>query len=529
MRPYGRGRHPAASVLAVGLPADNWSRRPGSVSESLRASQVFMQDQTTIEVNWREPSLYQRSYAPRTTFVLLALNALVFLLMTLADAYSHPHLLGLLLRTVTGMSVNEDLLLSFGASFGPYIRRGEYWRLVMPMFLHIGLIHLLINSYALFVLGVLLERVYGYGRFALLYVGAGVGSAFVSMTRSHSVSAGASGAIFGIAGAMLVTGYLHRDAVHRRWGRAFGAGILPLIVLNLVLGYALRSFVDNWGHLGGLASGILLALIIPPPRPDPHVNREPSQAVVVIPIAVVALAMTAAAQHYPTGRTVARIIEEGERHRAAHQIDRALDRFQEAARRAPVDERPHEELGSLYLEQKRVVEAIREYEEALRLNPDSPEARLGLAQAYEEKGDVARAQEYLKAVRKDYPRSAELQYVLASHYAQHNFYAEAAQHYQEALRLKPDMAVAHNDLAWLYATSEDPQFRDPRRALEHAQRAVALTNWKEPNFIDTLAEAQYANRSYDEAVKTQTKALKLSPDNRELQEHMARYRKAAGG
>jgi tetratricopeptide (TPR) repeat protein len=90
------------------------------------------------------------------------------------------------------------------------------------------------------------------------------------------------------------------------------------------------------------------------------------------------------------------------------------------------------------------------------------------------------------------------------------------------------MAVAHNNLAWLLATSEDEHLRDPQQALEHARRAVELSQWKEATYIDTLAEALYANRSFGEAVKVQTRALALDPHNREYQDHMARYRKAAG-
>jgi tetratricopeptide (TPR) repeat protein len=90
------------------------------------------------------------------------------------------------------------------------------------------------------------------------------------------------------------------------------------------------------------------------------------------------------------------------------------------------------------------------------------------------------------------------------------------------------MAEAHNNLAWLLATSEDPKFRDPRGALEHARRAVELTQWKIAEFVDTLAEAYYANKNFQEAVRTQVKTLELAPDNHEFQEHMARYRKAAG-
>jgi len=152
---------------------------------------------TPITIPANSPPLIpvQRRYWPVVTLVILGINVVVFLIMT-----------------SSGGSTNTDVLLDFGASFNPYFRRGEYWRLVMPMFLHIGWLHLIVNSYALFLLGPILERVYGYGRFALLYVAAGMGSSALSMSLSRNVAAGASGAIFGIAGAMLVAGYLHRDA-----------------------------------------------------------------------------------------------------------------------------------------------------------------------------------------------------------------------------------------------------------------------------------------------------------------------------
>jgi membrane associated rhomboid family serine protease/tetratricopeptide (TPR) repeat protein len=489
----------------------------------------------------------RRRFWPLATFVLLTLNVIIFLLMTLA-----------------GGSQNPQVLLDFGASYAPYLHRGEYWRLVMPMFLHIGWLHLAVNSYALYLLGPILERVYGYGRFAGFYVATGIGSSFLSMSLSHSVAAGASGAIFGIAGAMLVTGYLHRNAIPPHWGRAFGRGILPFIVVNLAFGFSVRG-IDNWGHLGGLISGILLALFIAPPRQafvPGDASERPTQAIVVLPVAVVALAMATTLGHYRTARAVTHLLEEGVRLRAAHQSDRALERFQQAARRAPGDERPHEQLGALYLEQKQFEKAIQEYQEVARRVPDdehpheqlgalylqqkqfdraiqeyqeavrlshgSPGAQLGLGLAYRLKGDLPQAQRIFEAVLGKNPRTAEGQRVLADLYAEQKLYSEAIQHYQQALRLEPDDAIVHNNLAWLYATSEDPKFRDAHAALEHARRAVELTHWKEAGFIDTLAEAHYASGSFREAVQVQVKALELDPDNLEFQEHMARYRKAAG-
>jgi tetratricopeptide (TPR) repeat protein len=186
-------------------------------------------------------------------------------------------------------------------------------------------------------------------------------------------------------------------------------------------------------------------------------------------------------------------------------------------------------LGSLYIEQKQFDNAIREFEQAVQLNPGSPSAQLGLGLAFYLKGDPRRAQQIFESVLGQNPQTASGQRLLADLYAEQKIYADAIQHYREALRLQPDMAEAHNNLAWLLATSEDPKFRDPRAALDHARRAVELTQWKEAGFVDTLAEAYYANGNYQEAVRTQVKALELDPHNQELQEHMARYRKAAGG
>ena len=456
----------------------------------------------------------QQRYWPVVTLAILGINIVVFLIMTYA-----------------GGSTNTDVLLDFGASFSPYFRRGEYWRLVMPMFLHVGWLHLLGNSYALFILGPILERVYGYGRYTLLYVASGMGSSALSMSLSRNVAAGASGAIFGIAGAMLVAGYLHRDVIPPRWGRAFGKGIIPFIVVILVLGFSERG-IDNWGHVGGLLSGMVLAAFIPPHAHGlafQFGDAQPSQAIVALPVIVVALAMASTAQHYIRSRDVTRLLQEGVRLRFAHQDAKALVRFQAAARRSPRDERPHLMLGALYLREQQFDKAIQEYSEAVRLSPGAPEAQLALGVAYRMKGDLGRAQQAFESALGKDPTTADGQRLLADLYADQKLFAEAVRHYKQALQIEPQSAESHNNLAWLYATCEDPKWRDPHAALQHARQAVELTQWKEAGFIDTLAEANYASGSYQEAVRIQLLARQLDPHDPELQEHMLRYRKAAGG
>jgi membrane associated rhomboid family serine protease/tetratricopeptide (TPR) repeat protein len=462
----------------------------------------------------------RRRFWPVATLTFFALNFLFFGL----EIYA-------------GGSDNSPVLLNLGAAYGPYLRRGEYWRLVMPIFLHDGWAHILGNSYCLYILGPILERVYGYGRYATIYVAAGMGGAFLSMTVSRNVSVGASGAIFGVAGAMLVTGYVHRDVIPPRWGRAFGRGMIPFIVLVLASGFWVHR-IDNWGHVGGLASGMLLAFLIPPPRRNlaqGEIAEPPSQAMVALPLAVVILSLAATANHYRTIQAMDRLLAQGERFVSVRLYDRGFQCFQQALSLAPRQEQPHEELGSYYLRRGKFDQAIQEFQEAIRLTEGDEHPRLELGLAYQLKGDLQKAQQIFESLVGKSPRTdrdqrlhAANQMLLADLYAKQKLYGDAIKNYQAALRLVPDFAEAHNNLAWLYATCDDPKYRDPKAALEHAQRAVVLTQWKDGGVIDTLAEAHFANGDYQQAVEIQKKALALEPGNPELQEHMARYRKAAG-
>jgi tetratricopeptide (TPR) repeat protein len=267
--------------------------------------------------------------------------------------------------------------------------------------------------------------------------------------------------------------------------------------------------------------------------PPPHLDQAPGepvetapQAIVLLPLAAVLLAGTAAVNHY---RTVDTVLAQGARLEAARQYDRAAQAFQEASRRDPRDERPHNELGSLYLAQHKYDQAIQEYEDTLRLGtPEDYQVQFRLGVAYRLNGNRAKADQNLEAALGKNPHNAEAQLILAELYAEQKLYPDAITHYKQALSLEANSPVAHNNLAWLYATCEDPKYRDPKAALEHAQRAVELTKWRVAGFVDTLAEAHFASGDYQQAVDIQKKALALEPGNQELQEHMARYRKAAG-
>src|SRR4051794_30333980 len=107
------------------------------------------------------------------------------------------------LETVRGGSTNPQVLLALGADYPPLVQQGEYWRLVTSLFLHIGLLHLVLNGWALYQLGGLFEILLGSGPLLVVYFVSGIAGSIASNLFTHALSAGASGAIFGVMGAII--------------------------------------------------------------------------------------------------------------------------------------------------------------------------------------------------------------------------------------------------------------------------------------------------------------------------------------
>lgn len=190
---------------------------------------------------------------------ILVLNIVLFVLLTLATVFLEPRY-NLIEAVLSGAPAG--LLVLFGAKANTYIRAGEYWRLLAPIFLHIGLVHLLFNQYALMLFGKEVEQLFGTLRFAIIYLIAGLFGSVASFAFSPSVSAGASGAIFGIIGALAAFFLRNREIFGDR-GREQLRGLLGLIVVNLVLGVTIPG-IDNWGHMGGLVAGAVLGAALAP-------------------------------------------------------------------------------------------------------------------------------------------------------------------------------------------------------------------------------------------------------------------------
>jgi len=152
---------------------------------------------------------------------------------------------------------NINVLVLLGAKVNNLILNGEYFRLVTCMFLHGGIIHLVLNMYALYAIGPLIENIYGRKKYIVIYFISGILSSILSFVFSPSVSIGASGAIFGILGASLVFGIKMKNRI----GKEFMLNIITVIGINLFVGFSMPN-VDNFGHLGGLIGGIISSLIL---------------------------------------------------------------------------------------------------------------------------------------------------------------------------------------------------------------------------------------------------------------------------
>ena len=187
------------------------------------------------------------NYKPTATMIVLAVTMALYLVQALSQA------------TFNG----TDLLFSFGGKVNTLIEQGQIWRLITPVFLHGSLPHVLLNMYALFILGRVLESVYGHGRFLLLYFISAFTGNVASFILSAYPSLGASTAIFGLIGAEAIFVIRNKRFYGSRYQSTL-ANIGVIIVLNLAIGFMPGTSIDDWGHIGGLLGGTLFAFLAGP-------------------------------------------------------------------------------------------------------------------------------------------------------------------------------------------------------------------------------------------------------------------------
>ena len=197
------------------------------------------------------------------TLALIGINLLVFLVMLMMGAglWHSPN----------------GIQLAWGANFGPATQDGQWWRLGSALFLHFGALHLAMNMWALWDGGQLVERMYGPYRFAALYFVSGLAGNLLSLVAhgGQAVSGGASGAIFGVYGALLIFLWSERRNLHPREFRWLFWGAAGFAAATIVFGLLITG-IDNAAHIGGFLAGMLSSVMLL--RPLDAAQRLPGRS-----------------------------------------------------------------------------------------------------------------------------------------------------------------------------------------------------------------------------------------------------------
>lgn len=248
---------------------------------------------------------------PWVTYGLIAINAGIWLATVMKGA-------GII-------SASPDKLLLWGGNATSEFQRGEWWRLVTATFLHSGIMHVAMNMIGLGSAGITVERIYGHRQFILLYLGSGLlGSALsLHFSAQQAVSVGASGAVFGVTGALLVALLQHREKLPKTFTKQTTSGLAFFILYSLVQGLS-RPNIDNAAHIGGLLGGCLLAYVLPERFDMAHFKASVARRVVSALVILSAATLSIAAMAPQAKIDQARIIASNE------SLVQTIKRFEEA-------------------------------------------------------------------------------------------------------------------------------------------------------------------------------------------------------
>jgi membrane associated rhomboid family serine protease len=330
------------------------------------------------------------------THVIVGINVLVFLGMALTGA--------------SLFSPTSEQLLRWGANWGPLSLGSQPWRMLTSNYVHIGIVHILFNMWCLWNLGRLAESVLGRLNYVVLYTFCGLSGSLASLWwHPMTVGAGASGAIFGLAGASIAIFYLGHLPIAKEAMAGTMRSLLTFVGYNLFFG--LTPGIDNSAHIGGLVAGLAMgAALSKHIMVAPDVRRQWARFTWIAMASVLLLANVAIRRHYPQvvelanpQVVLAKQLESAKRSLLQGRPDAAIPQLQEIVRQQPEAAEPRYLLGEAYLSLHKPDQAIAALQEALKLKPDYAIAEQALGSAYLDKGMKSEADAAFK-------KAAELGY-----------------------------------------------------------------------------------------------------------------------
>jgi len=386
---------------------------------------------------------------------------------------------GMLLSGASPMSPSSASLLAWGANYGPYTLTGDWWRLLTSCFVHIGILHIAFNMWCLWSLGAMAERLYGRATFACVYLLCGISGSMGSVLWHHSpsISAGASGAIFGLAGALIASLKLGEFSFG-----AMAQGTMQSLIMfvgyNVVFG-ALSGRTDNACHAGGLVAGLVLGALIAKAAPEPRLMpRLGILALVAVMLGGVAYGLQRsraypyylmrASEQVGNGKIDAAIpfynaalkLRPDSAGTIHYHLGRAYwenkdyaaseRELQKALETAPKDEELVYALGGVRLEQHRIADARSAFAQLLAINSQSAEAHLGLGAVASTEGDCALAQREYDEVEQLNPRLSYLHARKGNCWMRLKHYDEAIAAFRKEIEVSGDDPATERSLAEAY-------------------------------------------------------------------------------
>ena len=418
------------------------------------------------------------------TQVFLVINLVVFAAMALEGVAMDP---------------NSRQLIEWGANFGPYTMGGQPWRLLTSMFLHIGLLHILLNMWFLWNLGEWCESLCGHWTFAAVYLISGIGGSLASVWwRPGGVSAGASGAIFGIVGALVSSHYFGEFSAPLFAVRARLRNVLFFAGYGLIMG-TFSGRTDNAAHIGGLVTGLVFGALIARIAPEPEFLRRLSVIFFVGLIVLGAGAGLYRSRSYLIhAQRGAELIED-------NKMDQAITELQTAIRQRPDYAPAHYALAHAYFDMKQYALAEVQLKRVLELMPNQNGARYELGMVYFNQHRLSEAQETLAKLVQGDPQDGYAHLGLGMVLAAEQNHAAAVQEFKLAAQLEPDLDSVYYRMGLSEAQQKN---YDAAIAAFHSQQH------KEGDDVDTetaLAEIYRAKGMDHEAEEAQSKAEKLKP------------------
>jgi rhomboid protease GluP len=444
-----------------------------------------------LDENTKQPVItapwVQRESSVTLTQIIFGANVMVFIAMVIASGPS--------------LDFTGQVELHFGANFGPYTLSGQWWRLVTYMFLHSGVMHIAFNMWCLWDLGRLCESLYGRWTFAAIYLITGVAGGLASVAWNPQVlSVGASGAIFGLAGALAASFYLGEFSIPKVAIQGTLRSLLFFIGFNVIFG-AMIPGIDNACHGGGLVSGVILGALIARMAPQ-HDSPRRVGVLVVVALAVVLAAFGVQRWRGSDLHFRSAIV-------AQKSVDRMIAELQKKIKQNPQDASAHYALAHEYFTGRQIPEGIGELKHVLELQPQNANARMELGAAYLSEGQAKEAQEEFTKFVAQEPNQVDGQAGLGMALADQGNHAAAIEEYKAALRLDPRASGIYYRMG--ISQAQLKQYDDAIASYLKEQQQSG----DDPELENALADAYQAKGMTQQAEAAKNKAARLKSGQRD--------------